>query len=120
MLVVAVIGILAAIAVPSYLDQVRKGRRSDAVAALSAIQQSQERWRANNASYAAAFSSGGVPDPASTYYNFALTNASATGYAVSATAKAGTSQNSDSGCTVLTVTVTNGNGANTPAACWSK
>ncbi len=43
MITVAIISILAAIAYPSYLDQVRKTRRSDAVAALLKTAQVLER-----------------------------------------------------------------------------
>ena len=39
MIVVAIVAVLAAVAYGSYLAQVRKARRSDAIALLSAIQQ---------------------------------------------------------------------------------
>jgi len=51
MIVVAIIGILGAIAYPSYIDSVRKGRRSDGMDALTAAMQKQEVYRANNATY---------------------------------------------------------------------
>ena len=51
MIVVAIASILAAVALPSYVDSVRKGRRADAIARISALQQAQERWRANNPAY---------------------------------------------------------------------
>lgn len=51
MVTVAIVGILAAVAYPSFMQQVRKSRRSDAVAAMSAVQQAQERHRTNNATY---------------------------------------------------------------------
>lgn len=44
MIVVMVIGVLAAIAYPSYMDHVRKGWRSEARAALMAEMQQQERY----------------------------------------------------------------------------
>lgn len=47
MIVVAIIGILAAIAVPAYSEYVKKGRRSDAKAALLSLQLAQEKYRAN-------------------------------------------------------------------------
>lgn len=52
MITVAVIAILAAIAYPSYLDQVRKGRRAEGRDALLAIAQAQERYYTVNGSYA--------------------------------------------------------------------
>src|SRR5574343_135853 len=56
MLVVVVVAILAAIALPSYQQYVLKGRRAEAIAALNAVQQAQERYRANSPSYAATLS----------------------------------------------------------------
>ena len=52
MVVVAIVGILASVAYPSFMSQVQKSRRSDAVQALAQVQQTQERWRANNSNYA--------------------------------------------------------------------
>ena len=44
MIVVAVIGILAAIAYPSYQESIRKARRADAKSALLDAAQRQERF----------------------------------------------------------------------------
>ncbi|MES9904780.1 MAG: type IV pilin protein [Sedimenticola sp.] len=52
MIVVAVIGILAAIAYPSYQSQVQKSRRSEAQSALLRISQAQERRYTVIGSYA--------------------------------------------------------------------
>ena len=52
MIVVAIVALLATVAYPSYMDQIRKGRRSDAIQGLAQVQQAQERWRAINPSYA--------------------------------------------------------------------
>ncbi len=51
MIVVAVIGILAAIAYPSYVDSMRKARRADAKAALLQVAQKEEQFYARNGSY---------------------------------------------------------------------
>jgi type IV pilus assembly protein PilE len=53
MIVVAVIGILAAIAYPSYTEQVNKGRRASAKAVLLDAQAYMERIYSENYSYAA-------------------------------------------------------------------
>lgn len=53
MIAIAIIGIIMAIALPSFNEQVRKSRRSEAMEVLSDIQLRQERWRSNNAEYAA-------------------------------------------------------------------
>ena len=44
MIAVAILGIIAAIAYPSYLDQVRKSKRSDAQSALLQAANRQERF----------------------------------------------------------------------------
>jgi len=51
MIVVAIIGIVAAIAYPSYQTSVRTGHRADAVSTLMALQLAQERSRALNITY---------------------------------------------------------------------
>lgn len=51
MIVVAVIAILAAIAAPSYLDSVLKGRRAEARTALMELMQQQERYMTQNNTY---------------------------------------------------------------------
>ena len=53
MIVVAIIGIIAAIAYPSFIEQIRKSRRADAKASLEALALNQEKWRANHATYGA-------------------------------------------------------------------
>ena len=129
MIVVVIAAILAAVAYPSFMSQVRKGRRSDAVEALARLQQAQERWRSRNPSYAAgsllatAWPSGLGQSLTSTggYYTIAIPGSpTATTYTATATAVSGKSQAGDTGCSTLTITVTNGNPANTPASCWSK
>jgi len=52
MIVVAILGILVAIATPSYNSYVRKGQRSDAKIALLKIAQIQESYFVQNLSYA--------------------------------------------------------------------
>jgi type IV pilus assembly protein PilE len=64
MIVVAVIGILGAIAYPAYTDQVRKGRRAEARAGLMNLLQQQERFmtqRNTYAAFAAGAASAGTP-----------------------------------------------------------
>lgn len=118
MAIVAVIAILAAVALPSLMDSVRKGRRSEGVAALTQVQQAQERWRANNGSYAdndklsLAPADGGLGIGATTasgYYDLALSDVSASGYTVTATAKSGGAQASDSACHKLVLRLAGGN-----------
>ena len=118
MIVVAIIGILAAIALPSFLDAMRKNHRSDAFAALSAVQQAQERWRSNRSTYAASLTNGAADTPpglglsgtsSKGYYTLSIDAAGATGYTAVATGAEGTSQAGDGNCRRLRVRVDRGN-----------
>ena len=51
MIVVAIIGILAAVAYPSYTDSVRKGKRAEARAGLMNLLQQQERYQTQMNTY---------------------------------------------------------------------
>ena len=53
MIVVAVIGILAAVAYPAYTDSVLKGRRAQGRTALAELMQQQERYMTQNNTYKA-------------------------------------------------------------------
>jgi type IV pilus assembly protein PilE len=129
MIAVAIIGILAAVALPAYNSQIRKSRRADAVAGISAIQQAEERWRANNTTYTTDITTaspsglGLSSTSAGGYYTLSISNVAATAstsYTITATAVTGKSQANDANCTILTSAVTNGAATNTPTACWSK
>lgn len=123
MIAVVVIAILAAIAYPSFMDSVRKSRRSEAMTALMQVQQAQEWWRSNHGAYAANDrlavdrkakppDSPGLGLKATTpkgYYSIAISGDSATGYTATATAVAGTSQASDASCKTMAVRMTGGN-----------
>lgn len=51
MIVVAIIGIIAAVAYPSYQDQMNKSRRSDGQGALLDLMAKQERYYTDNNTY---------------------------------------------------------------------
>lgn len=114
-IVVTVIGVLGLIALPSFLDSIRKGRRADAVSALGAVQQAQERWRANNAAYTTLLSDLGLPATSNSgYYAISIAAAAAsaplaTAYVATADAVAGTSQVKDAECRRMSVQLNGGN-----------
>lgn len=56
MIVIVVIAILAAVALPSYLNQTRKARRSEVEGAMQQVALVQERFRADCTTYATDFS----------------------------------------------------------------
>lgn len=89
MIVVAVIGILAAIAVPSYQDSIRKGRRAEARVALTELLQQQERYMTQTNSYLAFDNSAGTTTPAgaaTTFKVFSGDSLTKTSYYLSADA----------------------------------
>lgn len=113
LIAVLVLGVLSAVALPAFFDTLRKGRRADAVAALSQVQQAQERFRANSASYATTLGPLGLAGlgtrTSGGHYSVAIDSASATGYSLTATPLAGSPQLQDSACQRLRVVMNAGN-----------
>jgi type IV pilus assembly protein PilE len=88
MITVAVIGLLSAIAYPSYQQQVAKGRRTDAKQSLLELSQKLERYYTERGTYAnATLGAGGIYPNVSSggYYSLAITAQSADGFTVRAT-----------------------------------
>ena len=119
MIVVAIVSILLAVAIPAYNDQMRKSRRAEAKQVLSDVMLRQEKFRSNNALYGDVVGppNGIGPLGTSSYYNFALTSVTATGYVVTATPK--NAQVGDS-CGALTLRMISGNVNKLPNTgnCW--
>jgi len=110
LITVAIVAIVMSLAVPAYFDSVRKSRRADAVAALTAIQQAQERRRANAPSYTADLDELKLSSAlGSIYYTYSITGATATGYTATATAISGSSQAKDLRCTTMQIKMSAGN-----------
>ncbi len=113
LITVAIIGVLASIAYPSFMDSLRKSRRSDAVAALTRVQQAQERWRASHATYTADLGVDGLKVSDSSpdgHYALRVTANNATTYTVIATANSSSPQASDSKCKSLQIRMVDGGG----------
>lgn len=92
MIVVAIVGILAAIAYPSYRDQVRKSYRADCAGALTNLANAMERYRTINNTYAGATVASLMPSTTcpidgggTATYNLQITNQDATTYDLQAT-----------------------------------
>jgi len=113
LITVAIIGVLASIAYPSFMDSIRKSRRSDAVAALTRVQQAQERWRASHGTYTADLGVDGLKVSNSSpdgHYAIAVTANNATTYTVTAAANSSSPQASDTKCRSLQITMIDGGG----------
>lgn len=116
MIVVAVIGILAAVAYPSYLDQVRKGRRAEAQAALLNIGAKQQQNLLDVRSYRSTLGDLNVALPATVQQTYTVTLVVGTGTVPSFTATAAPlgAQASDT-CGSLSLTE---KGTKSPTNCW--
>jgi type IV pilus assembly protein PilE len=93
MIAIAIIAILAAVAIPSYSEYVRRGRITEAVSALSGMRVKMEQYFQDNRTYVGACAIGTVaPRPTDTT-NFAYTcpTLTATTYTITATGQGGLS-----------------------------
>ncbi len=110
MIALVIIGIIGAIAVPSYMDRITESRRHDAQNTLMQLKLQQESYRLENNSYATTAELG---MPTSEFYTFTVENAGATTFTLVATAKG--KQTDDTGCTVIKLDQST---SKTPVACW--
>lgn len=110
MMTVAVIGILTAIALPSYTEYIARGRRTEAQSILLASQQWMERFYSENFRYdqnssgtavtdasqfLSRFSTSPAPGQGNALYTVTITTVSQTAYTITAARKAGTSMAAD-------------------------
>jgi len=118
---VALIGILTAIAVPSYRIYILKSHRSDGTNTLLAMQLGQERYRMNNTSYGTlAQTWSNVSSSENGYYLLSISNNTTNTYTLTATAVGDQSSDNQDGtsCSTLTLTFSNNATTKSPAACW--
>jgi type IV pilus assembly protein PilE len=116
MIAVMVIGILAAIAYPSYQDQVRKSRRGQAKADLVELGQQLERYHTVQNKYkdwTLPYSQS--PRTGMAQYSIAISNQDINTYTLTATPSSGTKQNKDK-CGVLTLNQAGVKGSGTSGA----
>ncbi|NCT83457.1 MAG: prepilin-type N-terminal cleavage/methylation domain-containing protein [Comamonadaceae bacterium] len=140
MVALVVAGILAAIAYPAYTAHMQRGRRADAIAALTAVMQAQERYRGNVSNYASSLSDLNLDIAKITpHYQVSLSGVNdpptfTIGYVATATPVAGGKQARDTACKSFTVTLkgatpgytasgdpgNTGSSQDTSALCWPR
>ena len=139
MITVVVVGILAAIAYPSYTEYVFKSKRSDAKAGLVQLQLAQEKYRANCLQYATGLGTAmtcsstvstadddahnlvGSTSSPDNYYTLSISSANQTTYTLTATATG--AQLGDTNCKTLSInqagTKSSTNSSNAASSgCW--
>jgi type IV pilus assembly protein PilE len=123
MIVVGLIAILIALAIPSYQQYVRKAYRGDAQNLLIRWANVQEIWRANNAGHAplpdADAGTLGISQPVLDRYTFSISDVTSSTYTLTATATGDQAKDKEAGtmCTTLTLNQSN---VTTPASCWRR
>jgi type IV pilus assembly protein PilE len=121
MITVALIAITTVVAIYSYQDKVKRGRRIDAINALLSISLAEESYRSNNTTYGTiAQVWGGVTTSQEGYYTLAISNVSATSYTITATGTGGQTSDAENGtsCATLSLAMSNGTMTKAPSACW--
>ncbi len=121
MIVLMIIGILSAVSIGFYGDNVRTANRTEGRSELSRVAGSLEKCRSLYGSYVHLSCNVAFPITTETnYYTISATAMAATTFSLTATPVAGETQASDTDCTTLTLTNTGVKGATgaTPADCW--
>lgn len=123
MIAIAIVAIITAIALPNFLADHRHARRADANASLIRIVEAQERYRSSHQTYTDTLGDLGLSSSTSqNLYSIALSTSALTAsttFVVTFTAKNGTSQSGDTGCTTMKVTVSSGNFTYAQPSCFS-
>ena len=115
LIVLVIVAALLALAYPSYVDYVRKGKRDEAQQALMDWAINQEIWRSSHSSYAA---SDDMPSPVVDTYRFSISSVTTTSYTLRAMAlndQAEDKARDGTSCAILKV---DQKGRKSPAACW--
>ncbi|HEY9210710.1 MAG TPA: type IV pilin protein [Methylotenera sp.] len=116
MVAIAIIGILASIAFPNYLEYVKKGRRAAAQSHLMDVAQRQQQYLLDARSYAADLSTLNVTTPTdvSSYYTITITvgDGAPPSFTATATPVSGSAQATDPTLTI------NSAGSKTPFDKW--
>jgi type IV pilus assembly protein PilE len=138
LIIMAILGVIVAVAYPNYTEQMKKSRRAEAKVALVELVQMQESAFSDNNAYASALNTGGLLcatrgtcllDNSELYtpkknYILTISNATARGYTITATISTTGQQQDDAQCRTFSInqknqrTAANASGTDTTAHCW--
>ncbi|NRF70902.1 prepilin-type N-terminal cleavage/methylation domain-containing protein [Aquincola sp. S2] len=135
LITIAIVAVLASIAYPSFKESIHKGRRADAIDAMTRVQQAEERWRANHSAYTKDLSkdtgigvSTSKDDMASPDGHYKVTvdlplGEEGSSYIITANANNPGSQAKDTKCLMMRMTMAGGNlkyDSTSGQTCWAK
>ena len=124
LIVVTIVAILFSVALPSWNSQVQKARRADARNTLMRVQVEQEKYRADNGSYASSMSALGLSAYGSTsrdYYTISIVSSSATAFVASAAPNTTGRQKKGDSCGTFAINQSGPDGSGSYASltdCW--
>lgn len=122
LVVMTIIGILAAVAIPAYMQYIARGARAEARTTLTQAAQFMERWRTQNGTYATAALPAALaasPFPGTPKYTIALGGLTAAAYTLTAT-PVGSMVGDVCGNLSLTQTGLRGHSGGTADLCWGR
>lgn len=116
LIVVAIIGIIAGIAVPQYGDYLTRSKLTEATATLSEHRVKMEQYFQDNRTYVSACAASSIAaTPTGRYFTYACSNESATTFTITATGVAA----QGTGGFVFTINQANARGTTTVKTGWS-
>ncbi|PKG82250.1 pilus assembly protein [Colwellia sp. 75C3] len=127
MITLAIVGILAAIAFPSFQESIRAAKRSDGIAAVLSLQLAQEKFRGSCPKYASMFGNNNSCNELSIehgqvssegHYQLSLSQVTGNAYVITATPQGTLSADKECNPMTLTVNAVNPNGLKQPESCW--
>lgn len=119
--VLAITGILAAMAWPSQQAQLQRARRSDGITALTLLQHAQERYRAQNGHYSGELALVGPARSPDGLYLLSVADAGPDGVTLLARARPDGAQRSDTECRELSLRLNQGLADVGPSGrCWNR
>jgi len=122
LIVISILAILAVLVYPSWVDSLRKARRTDAIQSLLDVRANQAQWRANHTTYATSLTDVGYASGTSRdgHYTIAFVGTpNATTFTVTA-APAGGQSSDDCGTYAINQDGPDQTGSYADAGCWNQ